>query len=292
MKNLLSVLSVQSRAQLFKFNTSYTQVSGLATKAAESDVFSTDSNTPSALIDSEFDIATNIPDAEESIEKEEKFRKHVERMRDVSRFSKFTAENKYRKQIPTYSDKEALYLKQAKYFRNVYSKYGKSSGVEAGIAWPSKKELNELIQEEQAYGMSLKEKIDLLIERKNEEIKNIENLQKETDSALNKMPKMVEKFYQNVDTKNKLEDEKKIKKQEILDQAREHYGFEVDLRDKRIKDMVDKLQEDKKKADKAKKKEDEKKRAQAAVAALKYKEGEMLLEKEKKEASKEEITPK
>lgn len=44
---------------------------------------------------------------------------------------------------------------------------------------------------------------------------------------------MVEKFYQNVDKKNKLEDEKKIKKQEILDQAREHYGFEVDLRDKR-----------------------------------------------------------
>lgn len=56
--------------------------------------------------------------------------------------------------------------------------------------------------------------------------------------------------------------------------------------------MVDKLQEDKKKADKAKKKEEEKKRAQAALVALKYKEGEMLLEKEKKETSQDENTPK
>lgn len=76
MKFFSSVLNGQNQVQLFRnsITASCTQVSKLATKAAESDVFSTGSNVPGASTDTEFDITSNIPDAEESIEKEEKFR--------------------------------------------------------------------------------------------------------------------------------------------------------------------------------------------------------------------------
>ena len=63
------------------------------------------------------DFIANIPEAEEAIEREEKFKDYVEKMRDVSRFSKKTALNKYRGTLPTFSDPEARYLKDPKYFR-------------------------------------------------------------------------------------------------------------------------------------------------------------------------------
>jgi len=97
--------------------------------------------------------------------------------------------------------------------------------------------------------------------------------ERDVDEALVKMPKMIEKFYQGVSRKDIAEEEKTKKREEIMDQAREYYGFKVDLRDRRIKDMVDKLQEEKKKVEKAKKKEEEKKK-QTLMKQLKIQEGE------------------
>jgi hypothetical protein len=47
------------------------------------------------------------------------------------------------------------------------------------------------------------------------------------------MPKQIENFYQRLLKKENLEEEKILKRREILDQAREHYGYEVNLNDPR-----------------------------------------------------------
>lgn len=112
------------------------------------------------------DFIVNIPEAEEAIEKEEKFKNYVEKMRDVSRFSKRTALEKYRGTRPTFSDPEARYLKDPKYFRKHYASLGKASGIEPGVAWPHKQELQEIIKEEKEYDLTLEQKVKILIERK------------------------------------------------------------------------------------------------------------------------------
>ena len=104
------------------------------------------------------------------------FRKYVERIRDVSRFSQTRAEKKYKKILPTYTDNEARYLNDPKYYRNIYSKYGKESGIEAGAAWLTKQDLLKKIEEEKTYDLNLKQKIDILVKRKTEEIQNIVSL--------------------------------------------------------------------------------------------------------------------
>ena len=45
------------------------------------------------------------------------------------------------------------------------------------------------------------------------------------------MPKQIEGYFQRITKKQKADEEKMIKKREVLDQAREFYGYEVDLRD-------------------------------------------------------------
>ena len=57
--------------------------------------------------------------------------------------------------------------------------------------------------------------------------------EKETDEALSKMPKQIESYFQRMVKKNKAEEDKLNKKKELLDQAREFYGFEVEMRDGR-----------------------------------------------------------
>lgn len=137
-----------------------------SSKQTEPD-FSVESNASNE--GSSTDFMPNIPDAEEALEREERFRRYVERSRDVSRFSKKTAENKYRKVLPTFSDPESRLLNNQQYFRKIYSTFGKSSGIEAGVAWPHKQELQNMIQEEAEYDLSLEQKIKTLIERKTAE---------------------------------------------------------------------------------------------------------------------------
>jgi hypothetical protein len=135
-----------------------------ATKSGESSSFG-ESETQSKDSD-DIDFIVNIPEAEEAIEREEKFKRHVEKMRDVSRFTKRTALEKHRGNLPTFSDPEARYLKEPKYFRKYYALFGKASGIEPGIAWPHKQELQEIIKEEKEYDLTLEQKVNILIERK------------------------------------------------------------------------------------------------------------------------------
>ena len=47
------------------------------------------------------------------------------------------------------------------------------------------------------------------------------------------MPKQLDVFYQRILKKAKLKEEKKAKQEELLEKAREFYGYDVDLRDER-----------------------------------------------------------
>ncbi|RNA39226.1 growth arrest and DNA damage-inducible s-interacting 1 [Brachionus plicatilis] len=242
------------------------------TSAKEVD-FKTDDSNEETL--SEF--GPNIPEAEEAMERAEKYRNYIESKRNVSRFSRITAHNKYKNTFPTYSDPEADFLKSDNYFRKLYAKFGKESGIDVGLAWPSRDQLQQIINEEKEYDLTLEQKINALIERKSEQLSSYEKLVKDTDDTLKKMPATIDSFYQRIVKRDKLDKEKEAKKQDVLDQAREFYGYEVDLRDPRIQEMIKKFQEERKVIEKAKKKEEEKKRAQAMQLQQKLKQADKIL---------------
>jgi hypothetical protein len=114
-----------------------------------------------------FDSTASLPDAEEVEEKKQRFREHVERTRNVGRFSKERARNKFYKILSTQlSEKQ---LNNENFFRYVYASHGKSSGIEPGVAWPHKSELENRIKLEKEYDLDLAQKIDILIKRKKDE---------------------------------------------------------------------------------------------------------------------------
>jgi hypothetical protein len=116
--------------------------------------------------DSLNDLTSSVPDFEEAIERQENFKKRVEQLRDVSRFSKINAAKKYRSELPVLSPLQDNYLKTDRFYRKLYSRLGKSSGIEVGLAWPHKKALEKIVKEENEYDLNLGQKINILIERK------------------------------------------------------------------------------------------------------------------------------
>jgi hypothetical protein len=216
------------------------------------------------------DLEASIPEAEEALERARLFREQVESRRDVSRLKRTTLKEKLKHEMPTFEEKFARkIINEQSIYRKAYAKFGKASNIEPGVIWPHKIEQNKIISEEKEYELELKHKIELVSKRKAEKIEAFKKLyacafahfldffcydfsivllfihclslnqiellyvssEKETDEALKKMPKQIESYFQRVHKREAQEKEREAKKREVLEKAREFFGYEVDLRD-------------------------------------------------------------
>jgi hypothetical protein len=123
------------------------------------------------------DLIANLPDAEEEIEKEQKYVKFLEKNRQVSRFSTSGTFKKYHELLPiTFSNKDDSFLRNVKYFRRYLVKYGQATGIEKNLAWPSRNELMNMIKEETDCDLTLNQKVKLLKDRKQNEFETLKKL--------------------------------------------------------------------------------------------------------------------
>jgi hypothetical protein len=178
-KLLLSLITNRSSSSFFVLNRPGQQLilnrnqSNLASNSKSGDEFQFDETTNSTSFSQKpaEDLILNIPEAEEELEKQEKYRAFVERSRNVMRLPRSNAQRKLKKTLPIqYSDPDAQYLKNVNYYRKMYAKYGKASGIVVGLAWPSKEQLQTMIKDEQEYDLTLRQKVQILAERKKNEL--------------------------------------------------------------------------------------------------------------------------
>ena len=55
----------------------------------------------------------------------------------------------------------------------------------------------------------------------------------DVDEALSKQPKQIEAYFQRLTKKEEQEHKKNEKQEQILNMARDHFGYDIDLRDPR-----------------------------------------------------------
>lgn len=124
------------------------------------------------------EVVSIVPDVEESILREQQMREKIERMRDVSRFSKVSSEWKHRNQLPDLTKLKSgdEKLNDPRHYRKMYAKFGRASGIEPGVAWPSTQRLEKIIADEKEFDLTLDKKIQILIERKTAEFEKHQKL--------------------------------------------------------------------------------------------------------------------
>ncbi|GLV37993.1 CR6-interacting factor [Carabus blaptoides fortunei] len=136
-----------------------------------------------------------------------------------------------------------------KYQRKLYARFGESSGVHAGICWPTGEELRDIQEYERlAYPQSLQTMISAAITQRSEI--NAKQHKRQEDIA----KKVVKLEQWKTDLKEKIAKREaeamavKERKDRLIEEVRRHFGFKIDPRDERFKEMLDQKERAEKKA--------------------------------------------
>uniref|UniRef100_T1J5P6 Large ribosomal subunit protein mL64 n=1 Tax=Strigamia maritima TaxID=126957 RepID=T1J5P6_STRMM len=165
---------------------------------------------------------------------------------------------------------------KAKYF----GKYGVESGVEPGILWPNREELEKIKAEEKEFYPSLQEMMANVKKEKEEMAEKTRLRVLEVDEKMKKLDGWIKDL--DMRKQKKLDDAKaqKDKKEKLLEEVRAHFGYVVDPQDEKFKELL----AEKEKEEKIAKKEAKKKEYIAKELAKMQ----MMSEKAMKEKAKKE----
>lgn len=208
-------------------------------------------------------LRTNSSKVASSNNREDLSDEEIEKLRNISRL------NDYLRSKLDHAAKLQPFTKiwhlEKKYHRRLYARFGRESGINPGIMWPTNEELSELIGHEDEWEPSLQDRLQKSKSKADEEEENYK--QKEA-LVLENLSKMKE--HEEEAERLKLEKEKEAakaaeKKQKLMEELQEEFGMRVDPRDPRIKELIERKQ---KEEDKRLKQERKKAKEAKMVAKL------------------------
>ncbi|XP_015595953.1 growth arrest and DNA damage-inducible proteins-interacting protein 1 [Cephus cinctus] len=189
-------------------------------------------------------------------DEDEKINEEVERKRNKSRLQSGHRNMLFDK--PPSHDITDWYHDRLKYKRRLLGRYGlENIDTTAGVAWPTPNELYVLKEYERvAYPETIQETWKTIAEKHKKEAEAIKLREQDIAKKLSKLKDWT------AELKNKLAKKEadalmaKERKERLIEEVRRHFGFKIDPRDVRFKEMLEKKEkEDKKKQKDIKKKE-------------------------------------
>lgn len=162
---------------------------------------------------------------------------------------------------PPYDEAQSWIHMTEKYERSMYGKYGSLSKVDPRICFPTKQDLADRREYEQvAYPLTMQQMMEKT--RLDQEAKEQSILKREADiiAKLSKLEQWTTDLKNRIAKKQSDALAAKQKKDRMIEEVRRHFGFNVDPRDERFKELLEKKEkEDKKKQKEAKRKQKEEK---------------------------------
>ncbi|XP_066497933.1 large ribosomal subunit protein mL64 [Hoplias malabaricus] len=165
------------------------------------------------------------------------------------------------------SEKTPEWQKTERYDRRVFARYGRASGLDPGILWPSHEQLQHIIAEEREWHPPLEETLGKIEAKERERAAKRAAREQQIAANMTKMPKMIADWRKEKQEAKRKKKEEKAKKDRLLAEARERFGFSVDPRSPKFLEMVAEIEKEEKKKRKLlkrRKKEEEQGLAPAA----------------------------
>ncbi|XP_016306839.1 growth arrest and DNA damage-inducible proteins-interacting protein 1 [Sinocyclocheilus anshuiensis] len=145
------------------------------------------------------------------------------------------------------SERTPEWQKTGKYERKLFGRYGSSSGVEPAKLWPSHARLEELMAEEKEWHPPIEVMLENIAARESE--KEQKRMEREKIIAANmaKMPKMIADWKKQKREAKQKQREEKMKRDKLLAEARERFGYALDPRSAKFQEMVTEIEKEEKK---------------------------------------------
>lgn len=158
-----------------------------------------------------------------------------------------------------YDEAQSWIHNTLRYKRVMYGRYGAASGVDPRLLFPNASDREEALEYERvAYPKTLKQMIDENAARRRDEEAERDNREVEIITKMGKLEQWKHDLRERV-AKREADAQAAIdKKARLIDEIRRQFGFKMDARDPRFKELLAQKEEDAKKAAKeAKKKQKE-----------------------------------
>ncbi|XP_036445799.1 growth arrest and DNA damage-inducible proteins-interacting protein 1 [Colossoma macropomum] len=158
------------------------------------------------------------------------------------------------------SEKTPEWQKTERYDRKVFARYGSASGVSPALLWPSPAQLEQIIAEEKQWHPTLEETLEKVAAKEKERAAKRLAREKLIAANMAKMPKMIADWRKEKQDMKRKKKEEKAKKERLLAEARERFGYALDPRSPKFLEMVAEIEKEerkKRKLLKRRKKEEE-----------------------------------
>ncbi|XP_041942619.1 growth arrest and DNA damage-inducible proteins-interacting protein 1 [Alosa sapidissima] len=145
------------------------------------------------------------------------------------------------------NEKTPVWQKTAKYDRKLFGRYGSASGINPATLWPSPKQLDEIIAEEKQWHPSLEEMLQNVSAKDKELADKRAAREKLIAANMAKMPQMVANWRRETREAKEKKKEEKAKRDRLLAEARERFGYAMDPRSPKFQDMIKDIEKEEKK---------------------------------------------
>ncbi|XP_076341099.1 large ribosomal subunit protein mL64-like [Tachypleus tridentatus] len=173
--------------------------------------------------------------------------------RDKSRLPSRTKQMYIENKMPVlYQD----YHYSIRNLRKYYATFGSSSGLNPGIMWPTKAELENILEHDSVFHPSLQDVLSKVHHQREKEEKEKTLREQEIKNKIAKLDALKKEFYEQ--QAKKIADAKvqKEKKERMIEEVRQFLGYNIDPKDPKFKEMLEKKEKEEKRAEKeARKKE-------------------------------------
>lgn len=168
------------------------------------------------------------------------------------------------------------------YVRKQYGRYGSVSGVDPRLCFELPDEADDKREYERVkYPYTIQEMAEISRQAKAEKLKAIQDRENKIERNLGQLDKWMADMQARVAKKEKEAREAKAKREMIMEEVRQHFGFKMDLRDPRFLALIEEKEKEAKKARKA-----ERKKKQDAILVEKLQEQAAELAKKKEKDAK------
>nr|XP_060619572.1 large ribosomal subunit protein mL64 [Anolis sagrei ordinatus] len=140
------------------------------------------------------------------------------------------------------------------YETKLFGRYGAASGVDPARLWPSPAQLKEMEEDERAWCPSLRDMVERLDAKEREADAKAREREELIASKMAKMPQMIAEWQQEKALKKAKELEEKERRQRLLAEARERFGYNVDHRSPQFQEMMQEMEKTRRKEQKLLKK--------------------------------------
>lgn len=165
------------------------------------------------------------------------------------------------KETKPYDESQSWIHNTLKYNRMMFGRYGLASGIDPRICFETPKEkLTRIEYEKVAYPHTLPDMIEINTKQQNEKKQKIHAREENIRKKLDKLEQWTAEVNDKIAKKEADAKAAKERKDRLVEEVRRQFGFKVDSRDERFKELLaQKEKEDKKKQKEAKRKEKDEK---------------------------------